>query len=360
MRIIQSLEGKSWSGGQQQALLLANGLKEKGHEVLLVCHLDGELEKRAGKIGIQVVPHKFRGEMNPISILKMNKIFQEFQPEIVNVHRAWAHTQWLIVSLFNRFKGLIVTRRVLFRPEKNPLSLAKYRSPVVKGFIAVSEAVSQRLQEQGVSGKKIKVVFSATDTERFDPSRCEGLTSELPFSEGTPFILFIGNYHPNKGHHVVVKAFDSIADKWPELRLVIAGNGCENEKFVREIDQSRNSQRINNLGFRTDIPALMKRAIAYTNASFEEGFSGTIRESLSMGLPVIASDIPANREIGKISPISFFKCGSIEDLGIRFLEMKNKRDVEFSKTLREGAVKFFGKEMMINNTLDAYRSFLRV
>lgn len=233
MRIIHSLEGKAWSGGQQQALLLALGQREAGHQVLLLCQKGSELESRARAADLLIDPVDYRSEANPLSVAHLNKVFLQFQPDIVNVHRAWAHTQWLLVSLYHRFRGLVVTRRVLFRPDRNPLSLVKYRSPAIRGFIAVSKAVSERLQSQGVPGSRIRVVHSATDCQRFSPDVPSDLVGPWPVPENGDALLLIGNFSPNKGHLVLVEAFEKLSSTWPEAHLVMAGHGMEHGNWLK-------------------------------------------------------------------------------------------------------------------------------
>ncbi|MBF0499395.1 MAG: glycosyltransferase [Candidatus Riflebacteria bacterium] len=356
MRIIHSLEGHSWSGGQQQALFLTQGQIRLGHDVLLLCQKNSELERRARALNIPVAPQQYRGELNPVSIAGLMNVFRSFRPDVVNVHRAWAHTQWLVASLIMRFRGLIVTRRVLFRPDRNPLSLVKYRTPAVRGFIAVSKAVSARLVEQGVPSRRIQVVHSATDFDRFDPARAEQPVSPLPVPDDAPLLLLIGNFHRNKGHFLVLEAFERVAAAVTNVHLLIAGHGTDRPELSAKAGAlAHGRERLHLLGFRTDAPALMARSCLTINASFEEGFSGTIRESLGMGVPVIASAIPANLEISEAVPIRLFQPGSAEGLaeGIR-AELGLTSDASRRETLRSLAMVRFGVPGMVNATIEAH------
>jgi glycosyltransferase involved in cell wall biosynthesis len=359
MRILHSLEGKAWSGGQQQALFLAKRQMQLGHEVLLMCQKDSVLCERAKEEGVQVWANDYRKEMHPVSIYQLLKAYDSFRPDVVNVHRAWAHTQWIIVSLLRRFRGLIVTRRVLFRPDFNPVSLAKYRTSAVRGYIAVSQAVKQRLIDTGVKPDKIRVVYSATDTDRFDPEKSHVLNGEWPVAPGKKAALLVGNFHRNKGHQLLINAFNRMADRWPELELVIAGNKTDNEE-LRELARSRGfAERVHLLGFRDDVPALMARSFFTLNASYQEGFSGTVRESLSLGIPVIASDIPANCEMKQNVPIELFKCGDETGLAEKMLQMKNRSHDESARNeLRKLTVNAFSIDTMVKKTLKAYEELL--
>lgn len=359
MKIIHSLEGKAWSGGQQQALFLAQQQHKMGHDVLLMCQKNSVLEVKALEAGINVLSNDYGKEIHPLSIYRLLKAYDAFQPDVVNVHRAWAHTQWIIVSLLRRFKGLIVTRRVLFKPDFNPVSLAKYRTPAVRGYIAVSEAVSRRLIETGVNPEKISVVYSASDVERFNPDLEHQLNGPWPVPAGKKAALLVGNFHRNKGHQVLIQAFNKMASEWPDLHLLIAGNGTDTEELHQLADKDGFHERIHLLGFRDDVPALMSRSCFTVNASYQEGFSGTIRESLALGIPVVASDIPANVEMNKKIPIKLFACGSHEDLARQMMTFKNfPLQPDGKSALRKKTVDAFSVERMVNDSLEAYRRFL--
>ncbi len=354
MRIIHSLEGHSWSGGQQQALLLAQGQAGLGHDVRLLCQRGSELERRARAAGLAVAPHDYRGELHPVSIMQLCRAFREFCPDVVNVHRAWAHTQWALVSLIHRFRGLIVTRRVLFRPDFNPVSLVKYRTPAVRGYIAVSRAVANRLNETGVPDRRIRVVYSATDTERFSPAHPEPLDGPWPVPEGAPAALLVGNYSRNKGHDLLLDAFERMAPAWPELQLVIAGHGTDKGALPARREALSVRDRIHILGYRKDVPALFSRVRFSINASYEEGFSGTARESLAMGVPVVASAIPANREMNGIVPLRLFEPGNPESFACALLAMRTAEDPRAAALRREATVRAFSAGAMVAATLHAY------
>lgn len=357
MRIIQSLEGKSWSGGQQQTLHLTKGLQAQGHDVLLVCHADGDLEQRALEQGLNVIGHPFRREFDISEICRLYRIFREFQPDLVNVHRAWAHTQWLMVSLLTRFRGLIVTRRVLFEPDRNPVSLVKYRSAVVRGYIAVSRSVAQRLQNIGIAARRIRVVHSATDSSVFVPQRSLLPPESWPVPPGAPVAVLVGNYSRNKGHDLLLEAFDQMWQAWPQLHLVLIGHNTDHHNLVQSPVFRKAANRIHVLGFRRDVAQILPWCRFLVNASTEEGFPGSTREGLCCGLPVVAADIPAHREIHVLTPLHLFVSGSAADLAramlsLQFQQPDNRQKVEQVQAME----RWFSTSALIDHTLSAYRS----
>ncbi|MFZ5950203.1 MAG: glycosyltransferase [Candidatus Rifleibacteriota bacterium] len=359
MRIIHALEGSGWSGGQQQALFLAQQQHLQGHEVLLVCQKGSVLEGKAVEAGLKVRPNNYRKELHPLSLYNLLKIYDEFKPDVVNVHRAWAHTQWLLISLLRRFKGLIVTRRVLFKPDFNPVSRAKYCTSAIRGYIAVSQAVAERLKETGVNQDKIRVVYSATDTDRFSPVVEHQLNGPWPVGTEAKVALLVGNFHPNKGHLLLLKAFNLAAEKWPDLHLVVAGQNTACDELKKLAAEKGFAGRIHLLGFRDDVPALMSRSLFTINASYQEGFSGTVRESLALGVPVLASDIPANVEMNSLVPLRLFNCGDEKSLSEGLLSFSQRPVAESERqSLRRLAVERFSVPAMVKATLDAYKELL--
>lgn len=356
MKILHSLEGTSWSGGQQQTLFLAEGQARLGHDVLLMCQKGGELEKRATAAGLQVRSVDYKTEINPVAIFKLLQAYNHFKPDIVNVHRAWSHTQWLLVSLLKRFRGLVVTRRVLFKPDFNPLSMVKYRSSGIRKFIAVSEAVAERLLDMGIAADKISVINPASDSNRFNPDAEHRLNGIWPVADRMPTALIVGNYSKNKGHQLLLEAFAKMAGRWPELQLVLAGHNTDSPELRSIVERHNLGERVHLLGFRDDVPALMQRSSFTVNASWQEGFSGTVRESLMMGVPVIASDIPSNREINMVVPLHLFACGQAESLAACLLDQKNITLSAAQTThLRELAIRAFSVDAMVARTLAVYQ-----
>lgn len=117
---------------------------------------------------------------------------------------------------------------------------------------------------------------------------------------GRRTIVSVGTYHVNKGHDVLVRAFDLVRDTHPDLDLVIFGRSGpaldDVAALVRELGlESR-------VTLRTDV-ALDDMASAYdgatmlVSASRFEPFGIAILEAGTAGLPVIATDTDGARDI---------------------------------------------------------------
>jgi glycosyltransferase involved in cell wall biosynthesis len=79
--------------------------------------------------------------------------------------------------------------------------------------------------------------------------------------------------------------------------LVIVGDGPERQRLEHYRDQVRAAEEIRFIGHRSDAAQLLPHFDILWNASLYEGQSNTILEAMHALVPVIASDIPGNRDL---------------------------------------------------------------
>ncbi len=114
-----------------------------------------------------------------------------------------------------------------------------------------------------------------------------------------PYVLYAGAIEPHKNAPLAVEA---IALAEPGIRLVMAGpwSARRAERLRRHAEAVGAAGRIDWLGLVTPerLAALREGARAVLVPSRKEGFGLPVLEALSAGVPVIASDTPALREVG--------------------------------------------------------------
>jgi glycosyltransferase involved in cell wall biosynthesis len=169
-----------------------------------------------------------------------------------------------------------------------PWALARASALVAVSQFAKDEAV----RHFGADPAKIEVVHSGPGLFSAD----EGGAPETQRDE-SPFLLYVGNLGGNKNLPFLVRSF-ARAD--PAVRLVLAGRARGGLEELRQtIDAAPSRDRIE---LRSDVPdaeleRLYRSAVALLLPSVYEGFGFTALEAMGRGCPVLASDIPALREI---------------------------------------------------------------
>ena len=132
-----------------------------------------------------------------------------------------------------------------------------------------------------------------------------------------PYILAVGRITYQKDYPTLARAFARLAD--PSVTLAIAGSpdGSVNAEETAELSRPG----IERLGFvdRGAVAGLLRGAAVFVNSSIKEGMSNALLEAVAAGVPVIASDIPANSELG-LPPQCLFPAGDPDALAAKLTE----------------------------------------
>ncbi len=294
-------ETQGWSGGAKQLLDLAQGLKGYGWGMLLACPADGEAYRRAGPLGIETIDIHPREDYDIISAFRLAHLVSERAVDIVHAHHPRAHAVGLIASyLCRRPFRFIVSRRVSFSIKRNPFSRFKYRSSRIDRFIAVADSIREGLIDAGVDPSKVVTIPSGVDLQIFSPRpKDEILARELELPPGAAVIGVIANYGSWKGQDIVLEAAGRLRERGRKAVFLFAGRDTQDPRLKAKA-QARGipAAELRFLGFRDDVPRVLSLLDVSVNAaSSGEGLSGALRESLAMGIPVVASDAGGNGEL---------------------------------------------------------------
>jgi glycosyltransferase involved in cell wall biosynthesis len=135
---------------------------------------------------------------------------------------------------------------------------------------------------------------------------------DLGLPLGTPLFLSVAEFVPRKRHQDILRALAQLAR--PQVHLAFAGDGL----LLEEIQQLASDLGIQNnvhfLGFRQDIPTLIRASVATLLPSDLEGLPRSIMESLCLEIPVIGTEIRGIRELVEQGCGLLVKVGDVEGL----------------------------------------------
>jgi len=137
------------------------------------------------------------------------------------------------------------------------------------------------------------------------------------------YVLGVARFAPEKGLHDLIAAFHKLEG---DYQLVIAGDADHETDYSRKLKQSAaGDERVVLTGYITGEPLrqVFSHARLFVLPSYHEGLPIALLEAMSYGLPVLVSDIPANREVD-LPPERFFRCGDVPDLTDRLKSLLHK------------------------------------
>jgi glycosyltransferase involved in cell wall biosynthesis len=181
-----------------------------------------------------------------------------------------------------------------------PVSRWADASRLVRLVVAVCQAIRDDLVRQGLPAAKIEIVYSGTDTDRFDPARVSGagVRAELGLAPGTPLITQIGVRAP-KGNDDVLRAFADVHARRPDSRLLLVGaRPATGPPLAAMAAAAGLAAAVTIWGYRDDVPEILAASTLSVDASHEGlGVTGALRESLAMEIPVVATRAMGNPEL---------------------------------------------------------------
>lgn len=181
---------------------------------------------------------------------------------------------------------------------KGALKLLKNATPwfTADRVLCVSELMRQRnILNSRIPARKCTVVQNGVrpiECRNIDKAQ---LKSDLGLPPESILVITTGRAHPYKRFDFVIRCAATLRDSHPNLDIVflLVGDGPAMSELQHMILQLNLENQVRLLGFRNDVHTLLCISDIALHAALGEGFSLSIVEYMSAGLPVLVPDIPS-------------------------------------------------------------------
>jgi glycosyltransferase involved in cell wall biosynthesis len=227
--------------------------------------------------------------------------------------------------------------------------------------ISISQATSDLLAQHGFSEKTEKI-YLGIDTDHFvhDDNLRRGLRFDAEIPENAFVFGCAAQFVEWKEHLTVVKAFEHIADAFPDAYLVFCGPNHRDQYYrecVSYIEASPARERIRLLGSLKNMPSFYSTIDCFVLASRFETFGYVYVEAMSCSKPVIACRAAGPLEIVVEGETGLFtRMSDPSDLADRMRRYAGEpgQAREHGHKARERAIAVFSKQVMADRCQDLY------
>jgi glycosyltransferase involved in cell wall biosynthesis len=161
-------------------------------------------------------------------------------------------------------------------------AISRVQQALADGIIISGEVARTRIVSRHFRRANIFTVPYGIDLEMFP---------DVPISAQDPTILYLAGLSARKGILILLEAFETVAARLPNVRLVVAGDGPEREQARAMAQRSVHRDRIEFCGSiaRRDVPATLAQCTVYCSSSFGEPYGMSLIEAMATGRPVVAT-----------------------------------------------------------------------
>lgn len=387
MRRVKILEVCAVSLTVKNLLLpLIDELIKVGYDVEISCTPDEEtrrLENKGYKFRYVQIDRRINLFSNLRSLLSLYKIMKKGQYDIVHVHTPLASVLGRIAAKLARVPIIVYTAHgFYFHGNMNKLEykifvnieriMGKYFTDYI--FTQSEEDYEDAIKLGIIEEDKIAYISNGVDIERFNPKNVNIDVNIFKSSLGIPLqgrvVTFIGRLVKEKGILDLLNVFERLSGEYKDIYLVVVGDTLPSERDqetkerIKELLENNIElrNRVFMLGYREDIPEILKITDIFVLPSYREGLPRSIIEAMAMEKPVVAYNIRGCRE-EVVDGITGYLV-ELGDLNGLYLSLKRLLDdlklaKKFGVNGRKRAEELYDERKVIKRQIEIFRSLFQ-
>ena len=370
-KVFHVLAGGPWGGGAVVVRSVAQRLIQEGCQVWVLC-LSDEVSRRFAEIGAKVVTCRhWRREINPLDSLAFYDLFKLCRKEKFDIVHTHTSKGGFLGRIAARLAGVPIVVHTVhgfsfneFTPRKKTafyVRLEKIASHFCDTMITVTEQHRLMAIEKGISKPgKIVTIHNGIELKKFeDIVEDRSIRKGLGLPKEAILIGTVGRLAHEKGQEYLVNAIPNVVSRYPQAHFVFIGDGPQ-ERDLKDITVELGvSEHCRFLGFRHDVPELLKCVDIFVQPSPREGLSITLLEAMAAKKPVIAANISGNQEVID-NNINGILCQPMDSTAlaealINLLGNQDRRAL-LGRNAREEVEQRFSEQMMLEQTVHLYKA----
>lgn len=228
---------------------------------------------------------------------------------------------------------------------------AMYEAVIDKTLTCNENSRNILINHFGRNEKEIQTVYIGVDEEKFNPEKYESrdilIKKYLGVNTDKKILSYICRISEQKRPMLLLEIIAKLKEARQDFKVLVVGNGNLFQKMQEKAKQLNLMEDIVFLGSLQDTAEIYKISDITINCSIKEGLALTAYESLSMGVPVVSSDVGGQKEL--ITP----EVGEIVPL------LQNEEDIYLESYREEEVQNYVVSINKILNNLEYYKNNAR-
>ncbi|MFX0137732.1 MAG: glycosyltransferase family 4 protein, partial [Candidatus Hodarchaeota archaeon] len=172
-------------------------------------------------------------------------------------------------------------------------------------IISVSESVKKYIFDCNKQIKNVDVISPGVDTKSFQTE--VDLSKKIEFNPKNYYvILSVGRNHPKKAYSDLIRALYLVKKEVPNIKCILVGNFFESLiPLISELNLKNEVLIAGNIPEKSnrylklpckELISLYQISDVFVLPSLIEGFPQVLLEAMASGLPIVATDVPGNKD----------------------------------------------------------------
>ncbi|HQU42938.1 MAG: glycosyl transferase family 1 [Planctomycetia bacterium 21-64-5] len=298
-RILHIIPTLDRSGAEKQLMLLATRLP-RGEFDPHVCALtrSGPYEHDLQAAGVPLTIIGKSSKVDPAAFWRLKRQVASLRPDLVHTWLFAANSYGRAAALATGVRRIVASERCV-DPWKvwHELAIDRWLARRTDRIVVNSSGIREFYRRHGIAGEKFVVIPNGIEAPPpSDVTRCE-LLAELGLPAQARLVGTVGRLWPQKRIKDLIWAADLLKVIRDDVYLLILGDGPHRPRLEQYQRQVRIEDKVRFLGHRSDVLRLMPHFDVLWLGSEYEGLPNAIMEAMIAGVPVVATDIPGNRDL---------------------------------------------------------------
>jgi glycosyltransferase involved in cell wall biosynthesis len=287
MRVILSNGSIAWGGVHGVTEMLARGLAERGHEVAVLGRRGTMLEARMRGVAA-FFPILGGTDLSPASVARALRALRRPRADVVvalnkkDVRQAGVAARILGIPL------------VIRHGNDQPLPRGLRGRLLYGGALHVTNAAATRhtllASAPWLDPAQVEVIHNGIDPRPWEAAE----PAVLGLPAGAVRFGYVGSFAGRKGVDTLARVWWRVAARLPDAHLLLAGKHLREEP-VRALLEG--APRVHWLGYRADVPRVMRSLDVLVLPSRREGAPNVVLEAMAAGVAVVATAVSGTPEL---------------------------------------------------------------